>query len=896
MPLGPGARLGPYEIVAAIGAGGMGEVYRAMDIDLGRQVAIKVLPDAFAQDAERVARFEREAKTLASLNHPNIAVIHGLEKSPGTYALVMELVEGEDLSQRIARGPIPIDEALPIAKQIAEALEAAHEQGIVHRDLKPANIKVRTDGTVKVLDFGLAKLAEPPVGVSTGISPLSLSPTITSPMMTGVGVLLGTAAYMAPEQAKGRPADKRSDIWAFGCVFYEMLTGKRAFEGEDVADTLANVLKAPPDWTALPATTPPAIDRVLRRCLEKDMRKRLHDVADARIELNDAQDVHATLTPRVSTGVASRRTTALVAGIGVVIGALGAATVAWVALRPAPVVSRLAVEIAAPGRFDATDGNAVAISPDGSRIVFVARNGNVSQLFARRFDDFSAVPLSGTEGAGSPFFSPDGQWVAFHSAGSLKKVPISGKGAITICRTGAPLRGGAWAPDDTIYFGRASGGPLFRVSASGGTPAPATELSPGEVLHRWPQVTRDGKTLVFTSLKGTGFDAAAILVRRLDSGEQRAVVNGGTTARYLEAGYLSYVSSEGLFVVPFDIRTLRTSGTPMQIVADVRASLAPLTTGGAEYAVSASGTLVYAPGGVQAADISAVWVDRTGVETPAIPARGHYVSAALSPDNRHVAVGVTDNVQSNIWVYDFQQGTMNRLTFENGTNPVWSADGQRLVYDRVVPEASRGIAPQLYWKRVDGTGAEEPLAPGPEHTGHAHLPLNWAPDGRSLLVTAGNGKIALLDVQNNKETVISNLDLSLTAQNPRLSPDGRWLSYISETRELYVQPFPSLAGRWQISAGSAVMPRWRRDGKEIFYWDGPSMMAVSITAEGAVLSAAKPTKLFAGSYIRTSWGWDVSADGQRFLLLKQAETSAVDDELRVVTNWFEELKRLVPTK
>jgi WD40 repeat protein len=412
-------------------------------------------------------------------------------------------------------------------------------------------------------------------------------------------------------------------------------------------------------------------------------------------------------------------------------------------------------------------------------------------------------------------------------------------------------------------------------------------------------VTRDGKTLVFTALTGTGFDTATILVRRIDTGEQRSALNGGSMGRYLEAGYLSYVSSEGLFVIPFDIRALRTSGTPVQLIADVRASLAPLTTGGAEYAVSANGTLLYAPGGAQLADVSAVWVDRAGVETPAIPAHGRYVSAALSPDNQHVAVGVADNLQSNIWVYDVQHGTMNRLTFENGTNPVWSVDGQRLVYDKAVPDASRGSAPQLYWKRADGTGAEQPLSPGSEHAGHTHLPLNWAPDGRSLLMTAGNGKIALLDVQNGKETAISNLDLGLaltTAQNARLSPDGKWLSYVSEARELYVQPFPSLAGRWQISAGAAALPRWRRDGKEIFYWDGPSLMAVPVAADGGVLRASKPAKLFAGSYIRTSWGWDVSADGQRFLLLKQTETSAVDDELRVVINWFDELKRLVPTK
>jgi serine/threonine-protein kinase len=893
--LAPGTRLGVYEVVDHIGAGGMGEVYRARDTRLKRNVALKILPESFASDAERLARFQREAEVLASLNHPNIAAIYGLEESSGTRALVMELVEGETLAERIGRGAIPIDEALPIGRQIADSLEAAHEQGIIHRDLKPANIKVRPDGTVKVLDFGLAKLTEPSVAPTTNPAALSMSPTITSPaLVSGVGVLLGTAAYMSPEQAKGRPADKRSDIWAFGCVLYEILAGQRAFDGDDVADTLANVLKTQPNWTALPDTTPPAIRRLLSRCLEKDRRGRLHDIGDARIEFDELHGADVAPDAEAPSTRASWRTIFAVAAISSVAGALATVIAGWIAPRPASFTTRLAVTLTAPARFDNTDGDAVAISPDGSRIVYVARNGNVSQLFVRRVDDFAAVPLSGTEGAGSPFFSPDGQWVAFQSAGSLKKVPISGKGAVTICRTGAPLRGGAWAPDDTIYFGRASGGPLFRVPASGGTPAPATQLSPGEILHRWPQITRDGKALVFTALTGTGFDTATIIVRRFDTGQQRKAVRGGTMGRYLEAGYLAYVSSEGLFVIPFDIRALRTKGSPVQIVADVQANLAPLTTGAAEYSVSTNGTLVYAAG-TQASDVSVVWVDRSGVETPAIPSqRGRYVSAALSPDNRHVAVGVIDNTQSNIWVYDVHQATMNRLTFENGTNPVWTPDGQRLVYDKVSPDISQGIAPQLYWKRVDGAGAEEPLASGPEHTGHTHIALNWAPDARSLLMTAGNGQIALLDVQAHKETLISKLDLPLNAQNAHLSPDGKWLSYISGMGELYVQPFPSFEGRWQITGGTAATPRWRRDGKEIFYWDGPAMMVVPVTAQGAALHAGRPTKLFTGSYMRNSFGWDVSMDGQRFLLLKQTQTIAADDELRVVTNWFEELKARAP--
>ena len=585
--------------------------------------------------------------------------------------------------------------------------------------------------------------------------------------------------------------------------------------------------------------------------------------------------------------------------IGVIAGALAMAAVARVLLRSAPTVARLALPIPEPARFDPTNGGAIAISPDGTRVVYVASDGNLTQLFMRRLDDYAAVPVPGTEGGGSPFFSPDGEWIAFHSGGALRKVPLSGKGAITICRT-TPLRGGAWARDDTIYFGLASGGPLMRVAASGGTPQPATHIVPGELLHRWPQLTPDGKMLVFTALTGTGFDTSTTVVQRLDTGERRLVFRGGTTARYVPSGHLVYVTTEGLFAVPFDLTTLRTTGTPVQVVDRVQASLSPLTTGGAEYVFSGNGTLVYMEGSAQTNDLSGVWMDRNGAEIPIVSMRGNYTAVALSPDDRRAALAVTDGTSSNIWIYDFQRATMNRLTFDDGTIPLWTHDGQRIAYRKVALASGRIQNPssgfpypaEVYWKRADGTGSEEPLTRDGQNTNHPHAPLGWAMNGRLLLMNVGSGGLAVLDVDTRTETPVTGLT---GAANVRLSPDGKWISYIAGSGELYVQPFPSFAGRWQVSTGMATQSRWSRDGKEIFYRSVgagvPAMMAVSVTTDGDAFHASKPLKLFSLPAVSN---WDVSADGRRFLMLKRVDAVDVNSQLSVVTNWFEELKRLVP--
>ena len=495
MALSAGTRIGPYEVVGSIGTGGMGEVCRATDANLKRAVAIKVLPESVASDLEPLARFQREAEVLARLNHPNIAAIYGLERSNGITALVMELVEGPTLADRIAEGPIPVDEALPIAKQIAEALEAAHEQGIIHRDLKPANIKVRPDGTVKVLDFGLAKALQPSSVPSVDVT---ASPTITSPAMTQMGMILGTAAYMSPEQARGKSVDKRTDVWSFGCVLYEMLTGARAFGGEDVAATIAAVIRAEPDWTKLPADTPPEVVRLLSRSLRKDPAHRLPHIGVARLDVDEALNPIGHSHSRVKRRRPLTWSLSLAALAALILTAILRPSLLQPSTSTSAGVVRLTIPIPEPQRFDPTEGAAIAISPDGERIVYVASMGGTTQLFGRALDAVSAVPLAGTEGASAPFFSTDGRWIGFRSGGSLKKVPISGGGAVTVCRTTAPVRGATWASDDTIYFGLASGGPLLRVPASGGTPEPATTLGVGEALHRWPQLLPDGKTILYT--------------------------------------------------------------------------------------------------------------------------------------------------------------------------------------------------------------------------------------------------------------------------------------------------------------------------------------------------------------------------------------------------------------
>jgi Protein kinase domain len=563
LSLSLGTRLGPYEVTAQIGAGGMGEVYRARDTKLDRSVALKILPQSFAQDAKRLARFEREAKTLASLSHPNIAIIHGFEEADGIKALVMELVEGPTLADRIAQGPIPVDEALPIAKQIAEALEAAHEQGTVHRDLKPANVIVRPDGTVKVLDFGLAKAIAGEAGTD-----LANSPTVTA-LATRAGVLLGTAAYMSPEQARGKAVDKRTDIWAFGCVLYEMLTGTCAFAADDVSGTLAHVPMKELEWEALPASTPASIRHLIQRCLQKDPERRLRDIGDAGFQIEDAQNAAPSGAATARRRKSQERVSWMAAMLIVVVGMTTLNFRRAPAPQGSPAVARLTVVLPAGDRLGSLNNAAVALSPGGTQLAYVGVKDSHQQLYFRSLDGVDSKAISGTEGATSPFFSPDGQWIGFFALGKLKKVSVAGGAVEILCD--APSRdgfGGSWGPDNSIYFAPGGGAGLWKVSASGGIPTEVTGLdrSYGEISHRWPQVLPGGKALLFTVWMGPGFDEHRIDVQALQTGKRRVLVRGGTTGRYVASGHLVYARADALMAVRMDLDRLETvSDAPLTL-------------------------------------------------------------------------------------------------------------------------------------------------------------------------------------------------------------------------------------------------------------------------------------------------------------------------------------------
>jgi serine/threonine-protein kinase len=904
--LAAGTRLGTYEVIAQIGAGGMGEVYRARDTKLNRDVALKVLPGAFAADPDRLARFKREAQVLASLNHPHIAAIYGFEDSGSTHALVLELVEGPTLADRIAKGAIPLDEALPIAKQIAEALEAAHEQGIIHRDLKPANIKVRDDGTAKVLDFGLAKAMEP----ASAISPvLTNSPTITTPaMVTGIGTLLGTAAYMSPEQAKGRPADKRSDVWAFGCVLYEMVTGKRAFEGDDVSDTLAAVLRADPDWTALPATLPTHIAALLRDCLQKDRRARISDISTAQFVMQNR------LLTNVSTQSVSRTrratTIAAVALASIVVTSLAG----WLLLRmnaivPQPMRFAIVPPPAQPLFVNAFT-RAVAISPNGRYIAYVEGVMGDRRLAVRSIDQLEAVSLGSIDDttlATTPFFDPDSQWIGYVEAGYLKKVSVTGGPSITICKANQP-RGASWGPDNTIYF--ATTDPttgLFSVSAAGGEPKLLTtpDTSHGELDHWFPSVLPGGQAILFT-ITSNKAEESQIAVLDLKTGTKKKLIRGGQ-AEYVDSGHIVYAASATLRAVRFDVSRLAVLSDPVPVVEQAM----QLPTAAANFAVSRGGTLIYVPGGGSVSALrSLVWVDRQGREQPInVAARAYYVPR-ISPDGTRVALEIRDQ-DNDIWVFDFVRQTLERRTFDPGIDglPVWMPDGRSFIFSS---RRGGGGGTNLYRQAADGTGTAERLT----RSADSQFSLSISPDGRSLIFGVAPAKtlwdIQVLDLKtggNPEQAHIRTLiQTPFSEQNADVSPDGRWVAYQSNESgsfQIYVRPFPNVdTGHWQVSADGGTVPVWSRNGRELFYIDGRNTMtAVPVHATGATFSQGNATKLFNVRYFTAigNRSWDVTPDGQRFLMINDTvapdrQANATPASMIVVLNWFEELKQRVPSK
>ena len=901
-----GQMIAHYRVQEKIGQGGMGEVYRAQDTRLGRDVALKVLPEVFARDAERMARFEREAKVLASLNHPNIATIYGVEETNGARALVMELVEGPTLTERIRQGPLPLEEALAFSQQIAEGLEYAHERGIIHRDLKPSNVKLTPESQVKLLDFGLAKALE---GETTEEA-LQNSPTLSAPA-TRTGILLGTAAYMSPEQARGKRVDRRADIWAFGCMLYEMLAGCGAFTGETTSDILASVIRAQPDWSFLSDSVPPRIRELLHRCLQKDAKQRLRDIGDARITIQEARTVSSAsdALPDSSRTHRPRRPAMLWAllAMGLLLGAVCAAFLAFY-LRPAPgrrVISRFAFSFPTPDSqpaasegFPLRDFPAVAISPDGTKIAYLGARGHTTQLFLRPVDRLEPQPLPGSANATSPFFSPDGQWVGFFADGKLKKVSVHGGEATTLCD--APInRSATWVPDNTIIFAPTLFGGLMRVSAAGGTPEIVTtpDVSQGELTYRWPEILPGGEIVLFVIAASQdigSFSESKIAAVRLDTHEKKILPIAGTYPRYSSSGHLLFERDGRVFAVPFDPRRLEVTGQAVPVLDGVKTSP---NSGAADFTVSDTGSLVYLPENTYARDGLIVWVDRSNqVKELAAPAR-HYGSPHISPDGGRIAVAIPSGSSgSDVWVYEIAHGTLTRLTFdEHSSAPVWSPDGKRIAFTTTRPKG-----PAILVKPADGSGAEETLVQGESLI---VVPTSWSTDGKFLAywtVGSATGRDIWIAPITGDRKPQPFLRTQFNEMQARFSPDDRWLAYMSEESgryEVYVQPFPGPGGKWQISTNGGTTPVWAQNGRELFYMSSGKIMSVGVTTQ-PTFSASTPRIIadyppFLMGRL-TNGVYDVSPDGQRFLFVKANVENGPLDEVRVVLNWAEELKQLAP--
>jgi len=889
-----GKTLSHYKVLEKIGQGGMGEVYRAEDTNLSREVAIKVLPEQFTKDPQRLARFEREAKLLAQLNHPNIAAIYGLEEADGVRFLALELVPGETLQERVAKGPLPVEEALEVCRQIAEGVEAAHAKGVIHRDLKPANVKVTPEGKVKILDFGLAKAFEE----ETPVADISQSPTLTEEM-TRAGVILGTAAYMSPEQAKGEAVDKRADIFAFGCVLYELLTGKRTFYGKTITETLGAIIHKEPEWDGLPVTTPWRIRELLRRCLTKDAHDRLRDIANVRVEIKMALTEPATASPVgvISAVQPTRRLWAMAVGL-VALTAIATTLAIWMLGPSSPpteqLTNRFAITPSPTAALQNTLRNELAISPDGRQIVYAATGRTANQLYLRSLETVVVTPISGTEGGVHPFFSPDGQSLAFFVVGKLMKIRLAGGSATSLCDVPGLSGTGTWGPEDKIIFStrtRDGGDTLYEVSDAGGA-CTALITSDAPFAYSTPQILPGGEALLFSIWDRGNTNQIAVL--KLDTGEQKVLLEGSGQAKYLPTGHLVYreIPAGNLMAVPFDLTTLETTGAPVPVLEGFRQTF----PGWGDYAIADNGTLIYVTStSTGSLDRTLVWVDREGQEEPLAAEPRSYDGPRISPDGSRIAISVNESGSSDVWIYDLEREILTRFTFDPAVDhyPVWTPDGQRIVFD----SGRVGAGHNLFWKAADGTGQAERLTTGSNN----QTANSFSPDGKRLvfaeLVAPRDLQVLSMEGERTSQPLFQS---QFTEGRGTISLDGHWIAYESDEsgrQEIYVRPFPNVEeGKWQISSNGGTQPVWAPRGQELFYRNGEAMMVVGINPE-PTFTAGSPVVLFTGRYFMGGAvvQYDISPDGQRFLMIKEADEDEGHGQIHVVLNWFEELKRLVPT-
>jgi serine/threonine protein kinase/Tol biopolymer transport system component len=898
-----GKHIAGYRVLSLLGEGGMGEVYEALDLRLNRSVAIKLLPKTFASDPDRLARFRREAQFLASLNHPNIAAVYGFEEAGGIHGLVMELVPGDTLAQRLSIGRLDPADAVRIGIQIAEALEAAHAKGIIHRDLKPANVKITLEGRVKVLDFGLAKAS----AREATDADLTVRHS-TAQAKTLDGQILGTPAYMSPEQIKGKPLDPRTDIWSFGCVMYEMLTGTLAFGGDTASERLAGVLEREPDWSLLPDDTPALVKSLVLRFLQKDVQRRQQHIADARIQLEEALNAPSRMEPAEAAAnrdsVQRRRERHLVwvFAMLLILAVIGIATLdsRWSSTpAPAPAL-RTTIALPAGQRLD-MEGQALALSPDGTLLAYVGQRGGGTQLFVRPMDQFAVRPLPGTEGARYPFFSHDGRWIAFFTLRngqfSLHKVSITGEAPIQICVVPDRIgRGGTWGPDDTIVFSAGMPTILWSVPAAGGTPQALTRSQTGSraTAHYWPRFLPDGRNVVFSV--GPGGDTGGgqgLAVASLETKQWRSVTEfAAKQARYVSTGHLLYAQDGALRAVPFDPKSLQLMGPPVPVLDPVFDAWAE---GATYFSVSDNGSLVYVPEG---AEYFLVWVDRSGRVSRINDEARRYRLPALSPDERYVAVTVDppDQGTSSIWIYDLSRGAGRRLTLErHSITPTWAPDGTSIAF---------GSDAELYRQRADGGSSRELLLT--KRAGQ--YPFSWSPNGDYLTFNDDGGgggwnnfDVGVLPLKTERVPI----PVATTPFNEAFavfSPDSRWLAFQSNESgryEVYVQAFPGPGGKTQISTAGGTRPVWSRDGRELFYRNGAQMIVVPVQT-GERFTAGTPAMLFENGSLMGSGAdmrFDVSRDGRRFLMIQASDQGPNPTQVHVVHNWLEELKeRLTPVR